>query len=557
MKRPAVAALLLVLVATPFLVAQAFVAQVRGSAGDTGSIHGTVIDTKTSQPLNGATVVLHSLRGSGEWNSVTSTPDGRFAFAGLGAGRYGLTASRNGYQDSSGGRGRPLADLGSPSAATVSIAAGQSVDDVVLRLTPTGVIAGRITNERDEPMPGVHVQTMKASYANGHREFADARAGFTDDRGEFRIWGLAPGQYYVRATNPRRWATGAAPREIYVPVFYPGVTDPARSQAVELHAGEELSGMNFALTPSHTVHVKGRVLTASAAPAKGAHITLVPLVGSGGYSVEAGSDDTGRFEMAAVPSGSYVAIAQFGENAESDRALTGRTTVQVGDVTIDGLDVAVFPGATVSGRVRVEGDRKFNVARIAASLRSSENLAAASWGSDGAQTTVAPDGTFVFRDVREGNYRIALTSLPEGYYVRPEEETSEAGVLVSHGHAPPVEVRLAPGAGRIQGMVYKNKNHDEVAPSATVALVPEARRRSNTEYYRVAIAGQSGKFVIGNVVPGDYVLFAWQDVERGQYLDPDFIQQYEDMGKPIHIEEGGSNGGVQLQLATQTRDIAR
>jgi hypothetical protein len=58
-------------------------------------------------------------------------------------------------------------------------------------------------------------------------------------------------------------------------------------------------------------------------------------------------------------------------------------------------------------------------------------------------------------------------------------------------------------------------------------------------------------------VPGDYVLFAWQDIERGQYLDPDFIQQYEDIGKPIHVEEGGSTIAAQLQLAPETRDTTR
>jgi protocatechuate 3,4-dioxygenase beta subunit len=557
MKRSAFAAVFLLLLATLTLAARAIVAQERSSAGDTGSIGGTVIDRKTSQPLNGATVSLHSMQGRGEWNSVTTTPDGRFSFTGLSAGRYGLTASRNGYLDSAEGRRRPLADLAPQGATTIALTAGQKVDDVVLRLTPTGVIAGRVTNERDEPMPGVQVQTLKSSYANGYREFTDARAGFTDDRGEFRIWGLAPGQYYVRATNPRRWATGLAPREIYVPMFYPGVTDPGRSQAVELHSGEELSGINLALTPSRTVHVKGRVLTANAAPAKGAQVTLTPLAGSGGYSVEAEADVSGRFEMAAVPSGSYVAIAQLAENEESGKPLTGRATVQVGDASIDGVDVVVFPGATVSGRVRVEGDRKAYLARIAVSLRSSESSATANSAGDGGRTTVQPDGTFILHDVPDGNYRVVLTSLPDGYYARPEGEAGETSVPVSHGHAPPVEVRLAAGTGRIQGTVYTDPSNDKVSPSATITLVPERKRRSSSEYYRVAVADQSGRFVIGSVVPGDYVLFAWQDIERGQYLDPDFIQQYEEMGKPIHVEEGSSKGDVQLLLATQTRDSNR
>src|SRR5260370_15185859 len=217
-------------------------------------------------------------------------------------------------------------------------------------------------------------------------------------------------------------------------MFYPGVTDPGRSQTVELHSGEEMSGINLTLTPSRTVHVKGRVLTANAAAAKGAQVTLTPLGGSGGYSVEAGTDAAGSVEMAAVPSGSYMTFAQFAENEESGKPLTGRTTVQVGDSNVDGLDVVVFPGATVSGRVRVEGDRKAYLARIAVSLKASENSAAANFEGDGGHTAVQPDGTFILHDVPEGNYRVALTSLPDGYFVRPKRDADKTTLMGIHAH---------------------------------------------------------------------------------------------------------------------------
>src|SRR5260370_4472384 len=110
--------------------------------------------------------------------------------------------------------------------------------------------------------------------------------------------------------------------------------------------------------------------------------------------------------------------------------------------------------------------------------------------------------------------------MPDGYYVRLEGEAGETSVLVSHGHAAPVEVRVGPGAGRIQGTVYKNKNNEEVAASASVTLVPEGRRRSNSEFCRLAMADQSGRCVIGGVVPGAYGVFAWQLIGRGPYMDP-------------------------------------
>ena len=543
--RPAIAVLFLLVAAASGSLAQ------QASSGNNGSIHGTVIDSKTSQPLAGAIVGLHGFGATGEANSVSTATDGRFAFSGLAAGRYRLTVTRNGYGESVAGRGER------GGGTTVSLTAGQSVDDLVLRLTPTGVISGRITNERDEPLPGVLVQSMKSSYRSGHREFSDARAGFSDDRGEFRIWGLMPGQYYVRATNPRRGeigpANGTGVREIYVPVFYPGVTDPTQAQAVQLQAGDEAGGINFNLTPSRTVHVRGRVLTANSMPAKDAEVTLAQAVGSGGYSVDASTDAAGRFDIPAVAAGSYVATAQFTENSESGKALLGHTSLQVGDANIDSIEVVVYPGAAVSGHVRIEGDRKVNLNRVSLSLKSSENSAAVSAGYM-ERTVVQADGSFTFHDVPEGSYRIVLMSLPDGYYAKAAEDGSESSVLVSHGHAGPVELRVGLGAARIQGTVYKNKDSEEAAPSATVALVPDGQRRFYGEYYREATTDQSGNFTIANVPPGDYALYAWQNIDKAEYMDPDFMQRFGEAGKAIHLEDGGSSTGVQLQLAVQQQD---
>jgi hypothetical protein len=42
-----------------------------------------------------------------------------------------------------------------------------------------------------------------------------------------------------------------------------------------------------------------------------------------------------------------------------------------------------------------------------------------------------------------------------------------------------------------------------------------------------------------NVVPGDYTLFAWEQIERGAYFDREFLGRYEDRGKAVHVGEGG------------------
>ncbi len=532
----------------PLLICANFsVAQQASTTSNTGSIRGTVVDSKSAQPLNGATVALRSLHGGGgEGNSAVTASDGAFSFAHVAPGRYRLVASHNGYVDSTGDRGASYGFRAT--GISLSVAAGQDIDSVVVRLTPTGVITGRVTNERDEPMPGVLVQVMKATFRSGHKEFSDARTGFTDDRGEYRVWGLAPGRYYLKATNPRVWERGASAAQVYVPTFYPGVLDASQTEPVELHPGDEVGGINFSLAAFRAVHVRGRVLASNGLPAKSADVTLSQLTGNG-FTAEADTDPTGKFDLRGVPPGTYQLVAQSSDSSESAHLLMGRANVSVGETNLDAPDIVVFPGATVSGHVRVDGDKKLTLPHTFAALKPMSPSESA-----GVETaSVQPDGSFTFHDVPEGEYGLTLSPLPDGYYVKSGGDTATPGLVVSHGHAPPADIRLNSGAGRVQGVVYKDKDNQEVAPSVTVALVPDATHRSNSEYYRVATTDRSGQFMLASIPPGDYSLLALEDIDRDAFMDPDFIQRYESVGRPVRIEDGSSLN-LQVQVIVPSED---
>ena len=510
-------------------------------SNQTGSIRGTVVDTRTGQPIAGASVTVRGVWGSEGRSSTATGPDGAFSLRGLPAGRYRVEASQSGYVDSSrlheGFRGNP--------AAMISVGAGQNVDDVIVRLAPAGSIAGKIVNGSEQPLTGILVSAMKASYRDGQREFSDSHTAFTDDRGEFRIAGLAPGHYFIKATAPRGWEKGPAPAKVYVPVFYPGVTDATQTQPIDLRPGDEMNGINLTLNLQRAVHVKGRILTLNARGAKGAEISLSQLPASG-YTIEAEADAAGKFDIAAVPPGSYLLEAQLSEDADSERVLMGRTTVSVAEINVDVPDVTVFSGATVSGHIGVEGDRKITMGRTRVSLKP----ASSGEGGDMGSAVVQADGSFEFHDVPEGTYRVQLSSPPEGYYRKATADSPDANVVVSHGHAPPVEIRLNSGAGQIQGSVYSDGENQKPEPSATVILIPDTSRRSNAENYRFAIADRSGKFSLRSIPPGEYMILAFENLDRDAYMDPVFIQEYEGAGKTVRVEEG-STLSVDLQTTLQ------
>jgi hypothetical protein len=75
--------------------------------------------------------------------------------------------------------------------------------------------------------------------------------------------------------------------------------------------------------------------------------------------------------------------------------------------------------------------------------------------------------------------------------------------------------------------------------------VPNASRRQRADLYRRAAADESGRFHLQGIAPGDYVLFAWEDIEVGLWRDSEFIRRNESSGKPVHIIEG-SRGNAEV-----------
>ena len=135
---------------------------------------------------------------------------------------------------------------------TFSLDAGQRMGDVQFRMVPNGVITGRVLDEDGEPMALVQVQAMRHRYPQGRKQLVSYGSATTNDIGEYRIFGLPPGRYFV-SVSPRRSylssraAAGAAPQpeEEYVPTFYPGTADPTAAAALEIGPGAQLRGIDL------------------------------------------------------------------------------------------------------------------------------------------------------------------------------------------------------------------------------------------------------------------------------------------------------------------------
>jgi hypothetical protein len=290
----------------------------------TGRISGRVAQDGANNPIAGARVVLIS---SGRATigmpppQVLTDQDGRFVFDKVAPGEYRLDAQKTGFA--------PLSEPGHGTTATVT--AGQQLE-LDLHLQRGGVIAGTILDASGEPAADLRVMAMRRINGPGgtpQRLMPVPMQGpqQTNDIGEFRITGLASGDYIVAAV-PQRGSpfggpgmTPTATGTAAISTYYPGTIDQAAAHNVTVRAGETINNITFSIQSVPAFRVAGRVVDENGAPAAGAMVMLMgdrsasAFMGPMGH---ASTGDDGRFTIADVPSGTYRI------NASIPMMITGR-----------------------------------------------------------------------------------------------------------------------------------------------------------------------------------------------------------------------------------------
>jgi hypothetical protein len=507
---------------------------------ETCAVEGQVFNLATGEPVRKAQVALRPVgSSSAQPLGAYSDSGGRFSITGIPPGRYTMSASRAGFVAagySAQGAGRR--------GGTLSLAPGQHMKDVVFRLTPQGVLTGRVFDEEGDAIAGVMVQALRFGYQEGRRSLVPAASGGTNDIGEYRLAGLSPGRYYLSATYRGQPAFAGAAAHDYAPTYYPGTADPAAAAPIQVIQGNELRGIDVTLSRTRTVRVSGRVTSPSGS--QGSGNTLVFLMpregGIRGYtSRNTTAAREGRFEIAGVIPGSYTIAAH---RYEDGRRSTASQPVEVGEAGVENISLSLAPGFDVPGQVRVEGEPepRFGNAVVSFLPAGEASLGGAMGGR------LKADGGFTLSGVAADHYRVNVTGMPENAYVKSarlgEAEMLENGAVVGAG-AGPLEIVLSAAGGTVEGVALDDKR--QPAPGAVVVLAPGERRRHRRELFKDVATDQYGRFSIKGIAPGDYRLFAWQEVEQRAWQDPEFLKNFEKDAEHVAIRENGREV-VQLKL---------
>jgi hypothetical protein len=494
---------------------------------------------------------------------------GKFLFKDLEPGTYRLSATKNGFVRFDYGA-RTTGSTG----AQFNLAAGQSMKDISFRLVNTGVVSGRVRTASGEPGAALNVQLMKSVYnVQGQRTFQSVSSGRTDDRGDYRLFWITPGRYYVSiGGNSLTTLTssdggtilflssgGDAASANVATVYYPGTTDPLGAATIEVGPGGEVPGIDIVLPNQQVFRVRGRLVdTSTGLPPRSASISLVPrdpsFSGLSGSIPPNYNGSTGTFDMRNVPPGAYWLRAQATDSTATavitpnavgrtvsealSMATSARTAAQKSlDITgdMEGLLLELGPGFSINGVVRVEG--------TALPTSNGPRVALRPTNPNGLASSLLPlnaDGTFTLTNVMPGEYRAQVLGMPVEYYVKEarieQTDVLNAPLVITEPARGNLEIVVSSAAGQIDGTLT-DKGIQPVSALQTVLIPDEHRDRS--DLFKTAVTDQSGKFTFRGVTPGSYKIFAWESLEPNAFYDPQILRQYEDQGKQIRVLEGG------------------
>jgi hypothetical protein len=471
-------------------------------------------------------------------NRIVTSSGGMFSFRNLEPGRYRISFARAGFiplEDPR--RGLTAAGL------DVTLVAGQTLRNVELPMIAAPAIAGRVFGPHGEPVAAGLMCAYGRKYTPYESQLRIVKKAMTNDMGEFRLFGLNFGAYFVSAAysdRDRAAALGSTQLSAniskaddgYATIFYDGSDDLSRAQPVRLAPGAEPATLNISLRDSPRFKIRGQVLPLAA----GIRITLAPRGGDltdSDYFVQ--PDASGTFEILSISPGEYLLLASAADGALSSDVMR----INITDRDVVGIRLALEQTMLVSGAITVDRSSRDLLAGLRLKLKRSTTefdqvLSAVS----------APNGTFTFEHVvPSAEYDVAIDSLPSGSYIR---SISSGGRDVLAGKSrlvanQPLQIALGATPDYLDVRVTKA---GEAAPGVQVVLVPELRLRRRADRYVTDFTDQTGSVHLSSLPPGRYTAYAFERIESDAYyafaFNPVSEGRFRDHATPVTVGEGGT-----------------
>jgi len=520
-------------------------------------LEGQVISASTGAPLKHASLYLQPMGpvNDGATRTVfTSSTDaeGKFVMQNVDPGTYVLIAQHAGFvQQQYGGRS---ANSG---GTRLKLESGQSMKDLLFKLVPQAMIYGRVVDDDGQGVPSARIQVQRWAFFSGKKQLRPVGGGMSQADGSFVI-ALNAGRVYLNSEPILRMGeiekAAGKTDDAFLTTYFPNALDLASAAPVELQAGVEMRGIEIHMRRGRMHEIRGRVENTTSGPLPdGLSLYLLRkgetfFDGRNGFYVQGKS---GVFLFKNVLPGDYVIQTLGGATAITVDAsgetrtmqLSGRVEVSVGDGDVENVVLPLGPGLDIAGTIAMEGGTPQQQTSQPPNYRVNFSNADGLMGYGFAQAQVSTEGNFRLHNVAPGAYRVNVNGTPDGSYVKAirfgGEDITGKNLDLTSGAGGNLEIIVSPNAADVNGVV---RNADGDAASGVLVqafLGDEMKRSANTD--------QNGAFHFTSLAPGNYRVYAWEDVEPGLSEDPDFRKNFD--GKAIEVKlEEKSHESVEVNL---------
>ena len=505
-----------------------------------GALSGTVVeagDPVLPVPIARARVILTSAALEEPRVAITRD-DGTFDFEQLPPGEYHLAASASGYARQAYLQRR----TGTP--APITLPHGERRSGVEVPLPRAGVIVGQILDEDGRPFVGATVNALRSRMEGGQATMLSLATATTDDRGEFRLTGLAAGQYYVSAFDPSFGNVGDHRGPLrYTATYFPGVVFVEQATRVSVIPGQEAEVRAvFKLQIIRPARLTGRLTLPDAGRLATGAVMLAPLHGEGLATMPSNEAEllpNGRFTFRNVPPGFYEIRAR-GETGPGAIPRFASYRVQVSGRDLSNLDMVLRPGARLDGTVSYEAVQTRRPERLP--LRVRAPFADGSSFGDTVTGEVADDGRYEVRGLMPGVHVVTLEGLTYPWVVKEVrwqgQDITDTGLEVApRDVVPDVRITITDVTTEVTGTVTDLRGRPVAdALVLVIPLAPQFWSRLSRRF-GLLTSTEDGTYRVRGLPAGEYRVAATLELDESEIYRKDILRKFAAEGRALTLED--------------------